>query len=119
MAAVDMWGSRGSRRRRQVIRWEFTLGAVGCLALGAVVLLSASTAPWLAIGAWLVCAGVNYAPLALYAHALSHPGALEAELKDVDLGPELRQAGIQQLWIAVPFAVAFAAIRQERRLHTR
>ena len=59
-------------------------------------------------------AGVNYVPLALYARLLSKPGALEAELVDVlDLPRELRKAGAQQFWIAVPFAVAIAALATE------
>ena len=34
IAAVDMYGSVGSVRRRRVIRWEFNVGAVLCLLLG-------------------------------------------------------------------------------------
>ena len=102
-----------------MIRWEFIIGAVGCLALGLYVLASSSTPLWLAIGIWLTGAGANYVPLALYARALSQPGALEAELHDADRGRELRRAGIQQLWIAVPGAVVFAALTQERRSRVR
>ena len=118
-AALDMWGRSGSQRRRRVIRWEFIVGAVGCLALGLSVLASSSSAVWFVIGAWLLGAGMNYVPLALYAQALSQPGALEAELHDVDRARELRRAGIQQLWIAVPGAVVFAALTQERRSRGR
>jgi hypothetical protein len=42
--------------------------------------------------------------------ALSQPGALEAELAAVDLRRELRHAGLQQFWIAVPIAVAVFAV---------
>ena len=115
LAALDMWGSSGSQWRRRVIRWEFIVGAAGCLALGLYVLASSSTPVWFVIGAWLLGAGANYVPLALYARALSQPGALEAELHHADRGRELRRAGIQQLWIAVPGAVVFAALTQERR----
>jgi hypothetical protein len=114
LAALDMWGSAGGRRRRVVIRWEFVLGTFGCFALGAVVVASASSSLWLLIGVWLVGAGINYVPLALYASALSRPGALERELEGVETGRELRRAGIQQLWIAVPGSVALAALIQER-----
>ncbi len=76
LAAMDMWGTAGSLRRRRMIRAEF----------------------------------LNYVPLALHARSLSRPGALEAELTGVvDLRSELRKAGAQQFWIAVPFAVAVAA----------
>lgn len=45
---------------------------------------------------------MNYVPLAISAHSLSRPGALEAELAGADLPRELRQAGVRQLWIVVP-----------------
>jgi hypothetical protein len=114
LAALDMWGSAGDRRRRVVIRWEFIVGTFGCSALGAVVIAAANSSLWLSIGIWLVGAGINYVPLALYASALSRPGALERELEGVETRRELRLAGVQQLWIAVPGSVALAALIQKR-----
>jgi hypothetical protein len=112
LAALDMWGSVGSLRRRRLIRAEFFLGAVGCTVLGLLAFVRGSG--WIAVvGAWLVGAGINYVPLALYARSLSRPGALEAELDGVDTRRELRRAGVQQLWIAVPLAVAITALAQE------
>jgi hypothetical protein len=61
-------------------------------------------------GIWPVATGMNYVPLAISAQALSRPGALEAELVGADLPRELRQAGVRQLWIVVPFAVVVAAV---------
>lgn len=55
---------------------------------------------------------MNYVPLAISAHSLSRPGALEAELAGADLPRELRQAGVRQLWIVVPLAVVVAAVAQ-------
>src|SRR5215831_8385441 len=98
LAALDMWGTKGSLRRRRAIRLEFYAGAAGCLALGAAVAVSASGV-WLLIGVWLLGAGINYVPLAVYGRALSRPGALEAELRGVDTSRELRRTGVQQLWI--------------------
>jgi hypothetical protein len=115
MAALDMWGSAGGRRRRLVIRWEFVVGVFGCFALGALVLASTSSSLWLLIGVWLIGAGINYAPLAAYATTLSRPGALERELESIDTRRELRRAGVHQLWIAVPCSVALAALIQERQ----
>ena len=46
--------------------------------------------------------------------AAARPGALEAELKNVDTARELRRAGVKQLWIAVPFVVAIVAVTQGR-----
>ena len=114
LAAMDMWGTAGTLRRRRVIRAEFVIGAIGCVILGVFVLVTAGTVVWGVVGVWLVGAGVNYVPLALYARTLSQPGALEAELVGVvDLRSELRKAGAQQFWIAVPFAVAIAALATE------
>ena len=84
-----------------------------CSALGVFVL--ASSSGWrMAVGIWLLGAGLNYVPLALSAYSLSRPGALEAELAGVDLRRELRRAGLRQLWIAVPLSVAIAAVAQAR-----
>jgi hypothetical protein len=108
LAAADMWGTAGTSRRRRLIRAEFFAGAFGCTALGLVVLVTGSG--WMAVlGIWLVGAGTNYVPLAIEAQSLSKPGALEQELHGVDLRHELRSAGVRQLWIAVPFAVAISA----------
>ena len=114
-----MWGTRGSRRRRALIRAEFVVGALGCLALGVIALASAGSAFWFAVGVWLVGAGANYVPLALYAQSLSAAGRLEAEIGDGDVREELRRAGVQQFWIAVPFAVAAAAVAAEVRARRR
>jgi len=118
LAALDMWGSAGSMWRRRLIRAEFFLGAIGCTFLGLLALLRGSG--WMAVvGVWLVGVGINYLPLALHAQSLSSQGALETELAGVDTRRELRRAGVQQLWIAVPLAVAIAAVAQERRRSQR
>jgi hypothetical protein len=109
LAALDMWGSAGSMRRRRIVRAEFLLGVSGCTSLGLLAIGRGSG--WMVVlGIWLVGAGVNYIPLALYAQALSRPGVLEAELAEVDVRSELRHAGLQQFWIAVPLAVAVFAL---------
>jgi hypothetical protein len=100
LAALDMYGTRGSPRRRRIIRAEFFAGAAGCTVLGILVLVHGSGG-WLLLGVWLVGAGTNYVPLALAAQRLSPPGALDAELSGLDVRRELRKAGTAQLWIAV------------------
>jgi len=113
LAAVDMWGTAGTRQRRRLIRAEFFAGAIGCTGLGLVVVVTGSG--WMAVlGIWLVGAGVNYVPLAIEAQLLSKPGALEQELHGVDLRRELRSSGVRQLWIAVPFGVAVSALVRRR-----
>lgn len=107
IAAADMYGTHGSTRRRRIIRAEFILGAVGCVGLGIVVLREGGG--WLIVGAWLIGVGANYLPLAIEAHRLSRPGALEACMMSIDTRHELRWAGKAQLWIAVPVAICLAA----------
>ncbi len=96
-------------RRRRIIRAEFVIGVVGCTSLG--LLATGRGSGWMVVlGIWLVGAGVNYVPLAIHAQSLSRPGVLEAELAAVDVRSELRHAGLQQFWIAVPLAVAVFAL---------
>ena len=64
-----------------------------------------------ALGGWIIGSGLNYAPLAAYAIALSRPGALEAELAGVDIGRELRRYSLLQLWIFVPLTLVVLAVR--------
>jgi hypothetical protein len=40
LAALDMWGTAGTLRRRRIIRAEFVVGAIGCTCLGLYVLVS-------------------------------------------------------------------------------
>ena len=91
LAALDMYGTRGSQRRRRAIRVEFFAGAAGCTALGILALVHGSGL-WILVGAWLVGAGANYVPLALEAQRLSRPSALDAELSGLDVRRELRRA---------------------------
>jgi hypothetical protein len=113
LAALDMWGTAGTARRRRLIRAEFFAGALGCTGLGLAVLVTGNG--WLTLlGIWLVGAGMNYVPLAWEAQSLSKPGALEKELAGLDLRRELRSAGVRQ-WIAVPLAVAVSALVEWRR----
>jgi hypothetical protein len=66
LAALDMYGTSGSARRRRLIRAEFIIGVAGC------TLLSGSG--WtIALGIWPVATGMNYVPLAISAQALSRP----------------------------------------------
>ncbi len=85
LAARDLYGTRGSQRRRRAVRAEFFAGAAGCTALG-ILALAHGGGGWILVGVWLVGAGANYVPLALEAQRLSRPGALDAELPKPDGG---------------------------------
>jgi hypothetical protein len=43
LAAVDMWGTRGTMRRRRIILAEFTTGVIAVTAVGAWVTVAASS----------------------------------------------------------------------------
>jgi hypothetical protein len=111
-----MWGATGSSRRRQIIRSEFTLGAIGCVVLGLLSLRSGN-GWYVLVGLWLVGVGANYFVLAKHSWSLLRPGALEQELRGIDVRRELRRASVQQLWIGVPFVLAGRAAF--RRLRVR
>lgn len=109
LAAIDMYGTRGTTRRRRIILAEFLVSVVVMVAIGISVLTHASAFGGRAFGLWLIGAGLNYAPLALHAIMLSRPGVLDAELAGVDPGPELRRYGVLQLWILVPLSLVVVA----------
>src|SRR5579862_7528689 len=104
-----MHGRYGTGRRARIIRAEFTAGGCTCAALGILTLIRGN-GWWIAIGVWLVGVGANYVPLAREARRLSGPSALTEAIQGRDLDQELHHAARAQLWIAVPFALCFAAL---------
>ena len=114
IAAVDMWGSRGTRRRRAIIVAEFLLGATVGLALGLLVATTGSGL-WRVLGVWIAGACLNYIPLALHAISLFPGRRLEAELSGVDVRGELRHYTAAQFWIAVPLLFVALDLVQRRR----
>ncbi len=114
LAAVDMHGAHGTRRRRRIILAEFALGTAGCAALG-VWALSWGDPLGVVLGVWLLGLAANYLPLTAYVFSLWRTNKLEAELAGVDLSAELRHYTRLQIWVLVPFWVAGLAIAQARR----
>jgi len=115
LAAIDMHGLAGTQFRRRVILAEFVLGALGCVVLGLLTAARSQGVGWRVIGVWLVGVGVNYFVLALHAISLSRAGALDAELRGVDVGSELRRYTYLQVWIVVPLLLVVLAVLQLRR----
>ena len=114
LAALDMHGTRGTRRRRRLILAEFTLGTIGGVVLGVWALTWGGVGGVL-LGIWLLGLAANYLPLTAQVLALWDPSALEAELAGADLGAELRHYTRAQVWVLVPFWVAGLALAQARR----
>lgn len=112
LAAIDMYGARGTTRRRRIILAEFVVGMVAMVAFGVWLLASAADLGNRVFGIWAIGAGLNYAPLAAYAIALIRPGALDAELAGVDTMQELRRYGVRQLWILLPLSLVVLAARE-------
>jgi hypothetical protein len=111
LAAIDMYGISGTRRRRRIILAEFVVGVIAMEAFGVWQFTSSSGAGGRLFGLWLIGAGLNYAPLAAHAVALSRPGALDAELAGVDTRRELLRYSVLQLWVFMPLALVAIEIR--------
>lgn len=114
LAALDMHGTRGTRRRRRLILGEFALATAGGAALGAWALTSGG-AVGVILGVWSLGIAANYLPLTLHVIALWRQPALDAELAGINLRAELREYSRAQAWLVVPFWVAALALAQARR----
>lgn len=114
LAALDMHGTRGTRRRRRLILGEFALATAGGAALGAWALTSGG-AVGVILGVLSLGIAANYLPLTLHVIALWRQPALDAELAGINLRAELREYSRAQAWLVVPFWVAALALAQARR----
>ena len=113
LTVVDMYGTSGTVRRRQIIRAEFIGGAIGCVALGVTSLLLGRSVAFCLVGGWLVGVGINYVPLAAYSVCLYPPGRLRAELAGVDIRAEQRYYTRAQIVLFMPLFIAVLAAAQE------
>ena len=114
LAALDMHGARGTRRRRWVILGEFAFGTVGSAALG-LWALTWGGAVGVILGIWLLGIAANYLPLTVHVLALWRRPALDAELAGIDMRAELRNYTRAQVWVLVPFWIAGLALARRRR----
>jgi len=123
LAALDLHGLHGTRRRRLIVFWEFVLGLVAATAIGCWVLASGilqSSVGGILVGLGLLGIAANYLPLAAYAIVLRRPAALQAELADVDVPGELRRYGVLQFLLFIPATFAILSLmdlRRDRRSH--
>ncbi|WP_194904192.1 hypothetical protein [Catenulispora rubra] len=111
LAAIDIFGTRGTRRRRRIVLTEFIGGAIATAAFGIWLLASSSGFGAQVFALWLLGAGANYVTLTAYAFALSRPGALDTELAGVDTDRELHRYSALQVWIIVPLSLVVFTLR--------
>lgn len=71
LAAIDMYGSRGSMRRRRIIVVEFLVVLALAAALSGWLLIRASRPSVWVVALWVLGVGLNYAPLSVYAVLLT------------------------------------------------
>jgi hypothetical protein len=113
LVAVDMvW--LGSR----VIVAEYALGILLPIALGVLSIragyFSPVRTPWqIGLGIWLVCIGINYIPLFIYAVLIALGGTVKEEGQPENANA--RKYGIQQAVILIPLLVVILALVQEGR----
>ncbi|EWT02622.1 hypothetical protein N865_02540 [Intrasporangium oryzae NRRL B-24470] len=105
-AALDLYGTSGTLRRRRIVLAEFVVGTAALMALGAVIWRHGSW-QW---GVWLMGCGLSYGALAAHAVTLFPTASLEAELSGVDTAAEIRRYSLAQLLLFVPGVVAVAAL---------
>jgi hypothetical protein len=92
LAAIDMYGTTGTVRRRRIVLAEFIAGTVGLVTMGAWLARASVGLGGRVLGIWMIGAGLNYALLAAHALALSQPGALGVELRGFEpLTPSMRK----------------------------
>ncbi len=115
LAAIDMYGTRGTARRKRIILTEFIAALAATVALGTWLVIDASGLGTRIFGIWLIGADLNYAPLAAFAISLSRPGALEGELANVETDRELRRYSVLQLWILVPLSLIAMTVQGRNR----
>src|SRR6516164_1013550 len=111
LAAIDMYGRHGSKRRRRLILAEFVLAAIDIPLLGLTIVL-APALPRVLLGAYLIGVGLNFVPLALHAISLSRAGRLRGELASVDVAAELRRYTAKQFLIGIPLLVMILGVAQ-------
>jgi len=110
LAAVDI-AFLGSR----LVLAEFSIGVFGSLLLGLLTLLRSHSVGGTALGAYLLCIGINYVPLLLYAVGLTHFDSARYEIPEetIDKRRMFRKYRRQSLLLLVPLVVPILAAARE------
>jgi hypothetical protein len=109
LAAVDLLGLGP-----KIIIPEFTVGALGAIALGTLTLVRSRSVGATAFGVALIGLGVNYVPLLIHAIGLVRGSGVEdAIAEEAGDRPALyAKYRKQSLWLLIPFVVGIAGVSQ-------
>ena len=99
----------------RIILAEFSIGVFGALALGVLTLLRSHSVGGIALGLFLLCIGINYVPLLLYAISLVRLDSARHEIADeaTDKPRMFRKYRRQSMLLLVPLAVPILALARE------
>lgn len=113
LAVIDLYGARGTARRRRLVRAEFAAAFALGIGLGLWVLVRGGPAGWV-IGLALIGIGLNYLPLAVHALTI-RPARLSAEVAAMDdFAGQVRYYATAQARLLVPGLVAVLALRRHQ-----
>jgi hypothetical protein len=112
LAAIDMYGTKGSLLRRRLVLGEFVAAVIVSFFLSAVLILNGDSVVLLIIGIWIALIGANYVPLAIYAIDFTRGSRLLEGLRAVDTHQELRYYSIAQFWVLAPLLFVLLALRE-------
>jgi hypothetical protein len=90
LAAIDMYGTKGTLLRRRLVLVEFVAAVLVCVFLSTLFVLEGDSVALIIIGIWIALIGANYVPLTVYAIDFSRGSRLAEELEGVDTRQELR-----------------------------
>ena len=95
---------------------EYACGVIFSMALGIFVLIHSYSFWQIALGTYLMCLGINYVPMLLYAMAIARQQSAHAELADelVEKRRAMSKYRRQSLLLLVPLAALLLAILGER-----
>jgi hypothetical protein len=97
---------------------EFTFAVLFSPALGVFVLIRGHrTATQIVLGCYLICVGLNYLPMLVYAVAINATKSARTELGNEldDTRAAMRKYRRQSIWLLMPLVVAIVALTQARK----
>ncbi|MGI9069841.1 MAG: hypothetical protein ACR2JB_00575 [Bryobacteraceae bacterium] len=103
----------------KVIVAEYVVGVAFSLALGLFVLLRSHSFWQVALGAYLICLGINYVPMLAYAIAIANRQNAQAQISHelIEVRKAMSKYRRQSLLLLVPLLVPILAASQKLKSH--